>query len=182
MYSYITVPVITVFADVDLKKNPKGYLYLANRISKIAKEYLNKFVFVVANKKDEKDSIKDHGLPSLSGEILIPKYGIKEGALFQFLIIHLARTFLPLSLYFCFYISLSISHTPKLTHTLSPALSHTHTNTRTRTHTYSPLHSSLPLSPLPSPHTGKRDTGLGLKLGDMHYKSESLTFSAEALR
>ena len=132
MYSYITVPVITVFADVDLKKNPKGYLYLANRISKIAKEYLNKFVFVVANKKDEKDSIKDHGLPSLSGETLIPEYGI-----FNHVSVcdspphtHIASLILSSSISVCLSLSLSRPHA------------------HTCTHTCSRLHSSLPLSPL----------------------------------
>ena len=28
---------------------------------------------------------------------------------------------------------------------------------------------------------GKRDTGMVVKMGDMHYKSESLTFSADSL-
>jgi hypothetical protein len=30
--------------------------------------------------------------------------------------------------------------------------------------------------------TGKRDAGMGLKMGDMHYKSDSLVFSADSLR
>ena len=67
-YSYVTIPLVTVFADVDLKKNPKGYQYLANRISKIAKEYLNKVVFVVSDKKAEKRILGDYSLPTLEGE------------------------------------------------------------------------------------------------------------------
>ena len=30
--------------------------------------------------------------------------------------------------------------------------------------------------------TGKKDTGMAIKMGDMHYRSDSLTFSADTLR
>ena len=66
-YSFLTVPIVTVFADVDLKKNPKGYQYLANRIGKIAKEYLNKAVFVVSDKSENSNELDHYGLPDLKG-------------------------------------------------------------------------------------------------------------------
>ena len=59
---------MTIFTDVDLKKNPKGYQYIANRISKVAKEYVNKVVFVVSDKKAESRLLGDYSLPSLEGE------------------------------------------------------------------------------------------------------------------
>ena len=53
----------------------------------------------------------------------------------------------------------------------------------------SPLPLSLLISSYISHHphtililTGKRDAGMGLKMGDMHYKSDSLVFSADSLR
>lgn len=66
-YSVLTVPIVTVYADVDLQKNPKGYQYLANRISKIAKEYLNKAVFVVSDKSENSHELNHYGLPDLKG-------------------------------------------------------------------------------------------------------------------
>ena len=66
-YSVLTVPIVTVYADVDLIKNPKGYQYLANRISKIAKEYLNKAVFVVSDKSENSHELNHYGLPDLKG-------------------------------------------------------------------------------------------------------------------
>ena len=57
-----------VFAELDLKKNWKGYQYLANRVSKVAKDYAGKAVFALANKADEKWTFSDYGLPDLEGK------------------------------------------------------------------------------------------------------------------
>ena len=67
-YDHVTVPLVTIFTDIDLKRNPKGYLYIANRISKVAKEYLNKVVFVVSDKKSERRLLGHYNLPALEGE------------------------------------------------------------------------------------------------------------------
>jgi Thioredoxin-like domain len=66
-YGHVTLPLVTVYADVDLKKNPKGYQYLANRISKIAKEYENKAIFVVSDKVSYSHEFEHYGLPALLG-------------------------------------------------------------------------------------------------------------------
>jgi hypothetical protein len=67
-YRNTKLPLVYVFADLDLKKNWKGYQYLANRISKVAKEYTGKAVFALANKADEKWTFSDYGLPDLEGK------------------------------------------------------------------------------------------------------------------
>jgi hypothetical protein len=59
---------VYVFAELDLKKNWKGYQYLANRVSKVAKDYAGKAVFALANKADEKWTFSDYGLPDLEGK------------------------------------------------------------------------------------------------------------------
>jgi Thioredoxin-like domain len=66
-YEHVTLPLVTVYADVDLKKNPKGYQYLSNRISKIAKEYENKAIFVVSDKVSYSHEFEHYGLPTLLG-------------------------------------------------------------------------------------------------------------------
>jgi Thioredoxin-like domain len=66
-YAYVTVPLVTVYTDVDFKRNPKGYQYLANRISKIANEYVNKAIFVISDKSEFKHELIHYGLPDLSG-------------------------------------------------------------------------------------------------------------------
>jgi protein disulfide isomerase family A protein 3 len=72
------VPLVTVFAAVDFLKNPKGYQYLANRISKLAKEYVNKAVFVISDKTEYSNSLTDYGLPDLEGKRDVG-YGLKIG-------------------------------------------------------------------------------------------------------
>lgn len=80
-YKDIKVPVVTVFADADLKKNPKGYQYLANRVGKVATEYVGKAVFVIANKEDQRYTFDDYGLPKLEGKKEIG-VGLKHGDLY----------------------------------------------------------------------------------------------------
>jgi protein disulfide-isomerase A3 len=49
VYDGLNKPVVTVFSQVDLVRNIKGYNYLANRVRKIAKQYENKIVFNIAS-------------------------------------------------------------------------------------------------------------------------------------
>jgi len=44
------LPLMTVYADIDHQKNPKGFAYVVNRVRKVAKQFENKLVFVVADK------------------------------------------------------------------------------------------------------------------------------------
>ncbi len=51
-YVALRLPVLTVFAAVDLDRNPKGYAYLANRVRKVAAEHKGKLLFNIANAAD----------------------------------------------------------------------------------------------------------------------------------
>ena len=68
VYDNLKVPVVTVFADVDQQKNPKGWTYLTNRVQKAAKEHAGKFVFAVADKDDYSYALEDYGLSSSSSK------------------------------------------------------------------------------------------------------------------
>ena len=46
------VPVVTLFAAVDLEKNGKGFDYFANRLRKVAVEYVGKLSFNIGDKED----------------------------------------------------------------------------------------------------------------------------------
>jgi hypothetical protein len=62
MYDNLKIPVVTVFADVDHAKNPKGWTYLTNRVQKAAKEHAGKVAFAIADKDDYSYALDDYGL------------------------------------------------------------------------------------------------------------------------
>ena len=62
VYDGLKVPVLTVFAEVDHKKNPKGFTYLVNRVKKAAKAAKGKMVFNIASKNDYSYVLSDYGL------------------------------------------------------------------------------------------------------------------------
>jgi len=61
-YSSLPLPVVTVFADIDHEKNPKGYLYIVNRLRKVAKDYLGKIYFNIADTSDYSSDLKSYGI------------------------------------------------------------------------------------------------------------------------
>ena len=67
-YDNIKLPQVTVFTAIDHVKNPKGFQYVANRVRKVAAEYVGKFVFSIASKDELSYTLDYYGLPSLSGK------------------------------------------------------------------------------------------------------------------
>lgn len=66
-YEKSKLPNVVVFTAVDHIKNAKGFQYIANRVRKVAKEYLGKFLFSVANKDDYSYALADYDIPELPG-------------------------------------------------------------------------------------------------------------------
>ena len=64
-YRAIKLPVVTVFTEVDLKKNYKGYQYVANRVRKVAKDYRGKLAFAIADKTTYSFELIDYKLEHL---------------------------------------------------------------------------------------------------------------------
>jgi folylpolyglutamate synthase/dihydropteroate synthase len=60
-YENVKLPIVTLFAEVDHAKNPKGYQYLANRLRKVADQFKGKLVFNIANKADYSYVLDDYG-------------------------------------------------------------------------------------------------------------------------
>jgi protein disulfide isomerase len=61
------VPVVTLFAAVDLEKNAKGYEYFANRARKVAADFVGKLSFNIGDKEDFSYQLEDYDL-SLDGK------------------------------------------------------------------------------------------------------------------
>lgn len=64
-YEKVKVPVLTAFTDVDMKKNPKGFDYLSNRLRKVAEEYKGRVVFNIGDKNTFNHVLKMYGLSHL---------------------------------------------------------------------------------------------------------------------
>ena len=77
VYDNLKMPVVTVFADVDHAKNPKGWTYLSNRVLKVAKELQGKFAFTVADKDDYSYLLEDYGLSMTGGAKSDVSVGLK---------------------------------------------------------------------------------------------------------
>ena len=56
------VPVVTLFAAIDLEKNAKGFDYFANRLRKVAADYVGKLSFNIGDKEDFSYQLEDYGL------------------------------------------------------------------------------------------------------------------------
>jgi len=56
------VPVVTLFAAVDLEKNGKGFDYFADRLRKVAVEYVGQLSFNIGDKEDFSYQLEDYGL------------------------------------------------------------------------------------------------------------------------
>eukprot|EP00635_Sarcinochrysidales_sp_CCMP3193_P007453 CAMPEP_0118899292 /NCGR_PEP_ID=MMETSP1166-20130328/5913_1 /TAXON_ID=1104430 /ORGANISM="Chrysoreinhardia sp, Strain CCMP3193" /LENGTH=438 /DNA_ID=CAMNT_0006838417 /DNA_START=58 /DNA_END=1374 /DNA_ORIENTATION=- len=61
-YDKAGVPILTLFASIDLEKNPKGFDYFANRLRKVAADYVGKMVFNIGDKDDFSYSLADYDL------------------------------------------------------------------------------------------------------------------------
>lgn len=81
LYEVVGLPVVTVFAAVDRKRNIKGYTYIANRVRKVAAEYKNKVLFNLANTPDFAVPLVQHyGFSDVhSPEVLV---GLVEGDMY----------------------------------------------------------------------------------------------------
>lgn len=55
-------PLLKVYSEIDWKLNPKGANYLLNRIRKVAKDFEDKFSFVVASKSKNQKEVDDSGV------------------------------------------------------------------------------------------------------------------------
>jgi len=51
-YESSGLPTLTLFTEVDLEKNAKGFDYYANRLRKVAEEYKDKMLFNIGDKSD----------------------------------------------------------------------------------------------------------------------------------
>ena len=56
------VPVVTLFAAIDLEKNAKGFDYFANRLRKVAADYVGKLSFNIGDKEDFSYQLEDYGI------------------------------------------------------------------------------------------------------------------------
>eukprot|EP01135_Chromosphaera_perkinsii_P009449 Nk52_evm7s1762 gene=Nk52_evmTU7s1762 len=70
-------PLLTVFADIDYRKDPKGSNYFRNRILKVAKDYPDDIVFSLANKGEFMSKIGD--LPDVSSQTTVVLIEDKNG-------------------------------------------------------------------------------------------------------
>lgn len=62
LYDAARLPVVTVFANIDVNRNFKQYQYIANRVRKVATaaEYKGKMLFNIANRKDFEEPLVSH--------------------------------------------------------------------------------------------------------------------------
>lgn len=51
-YEKSGLPVLTLFAKVDLEKDAKGFDYYANRVRKVAADYATELLFNIGDKSD----------------------------------------------------------------------------------------------------------------------------------
>merc|ERR1712118_327075 len=56
------VPVVTLFAAIDLEKNAKGFDYFANRLRKVAADYVGKLSFNIGDNEDFSYQLEDYGI------------------------------------------------------------------------------------------------------------------------
>lgn len=61
-YESSGLPVVTVFTDVDLEKNSKGFDYYANRVRKVAVDFKTQLVFNIGDKSDFEYLLDDYDL------------------------------------------------------------------------------------------------------------------------
>lgn len=76
-YEKSNLPILTLFTAVDLEKNPKGFDYFANRLRKVAVDYLGKLVFNIGDKEDYSYVLQDYDLKLESNKDV--GVGIKDG-------------------------------------------------------------------------------------------------------
>ncbi|KAJ8603061.1 hypothetical protein CTAYLR_006655 [Chrysophaeum taylorii] len=61
-YDKAKLPILTLFAAIDLEKNPKGFDYFANRLRKVAVDYVGRVVFNVGDKEDFSYALQDYDI------------------------------------------------------------------------------------------------------------------------
>lgn len=74
-YEKVKMPILTLFASVDLEKNPKGFDYFANRLRKVAVEFPS-ILFNIGDKDDFSYSLGDYDIVLEKKEVGV---GIKDG-------------------------------------------------------------------------------------------------------
>jgi len=67
-YEKAGLPILTLFTAVDLEKNSKGFDYFANRLRRVATDYVGELTFNIASKEDYSYQLEDYGLPNLDGK------------------------------------------------------------------------------------------------------------------
>lgn len=60
-YDKAHLPILSLFASIDLEKNPKGFDYFANRLRKVAADYKDKMLFNIGDKDDFSYTLEDYG-------------------------------------------------------------------------------------------------------------------------
>eukprot|EP00628_Pelagophyceae_sp_CCMP2097_P003901 CAMPEP_0184081916 /NCGR_PEP_ID=MMETSP0974-20121125/2945_1 /TAXON_ID=483370 /ORGANISM="non described non described, Strain CCMP2097" /LENGTH=435 /DNA_ID=CAMNT_0026384591 /DNA_START=68 /DNA_END=1375 /DNA_ORIENTATION=+ len=78
-YDKTGVPVVTLFAKVDLEKNAKGFDYFANRLRKVAVDFVGNLSFNIADKEDFSFQLEDYSLVLESKDVGV---GAKLGNLY----------------------------------------------------------------------------------------------------
>lgn len=61
-YDSAKLPVVTLFTQVDLEKNPKGFDYYSNRLRRVAQDFIGKLVFNVGDKEDFSYQLEDYDI------------------------------------------------------------------------------------------------------------------------
>lgn len=61
-YDAAKLPIVTLFTQVDLEKNPKGFDYYANRLRRVAQDFVGKLVFNIGDKEDFSYQLEDYDL------------------------------------------------------------------------------------------------------------------------
>lgn len=77
LYHSKDTPLVKIYRDLNWQLDSKGANYFLNKIRKIAKEYKDKFSFVVTSKSKNQKEVDDFGLPK--GENPFAIHNIKKG-------------------------------------------------------------------------------------------------------
>lgn len=70
-------PTVTVYFKLDWKLDPKGGKYIRNRVARVAKKFVGKASFAVANKQDFQNKIDDWGFSAMD-EVVVAAQNDKQ--------------------------------------------------------------------------------------------------------
>jgi len=71
LYRERGLPVLKVYSNLDWQRDPKGAVYQLNRLRKIAKDFVDKVSFVVTNKKNHANELRDLDIPHIEVPFII---------------------------------------------------------------------------------------------------------------